>query len=118
MRNTNFKAMEQYFWDNYQGQETTLKEACLDVLATGRGIYDYPRNQQVFPHEEGRMADWFQGLPDPFYPTPYYHEIEENLTEWGIIKDGFPPSRVSKIKNGWWVYWASWVIKNAEGKRL
>jgi len=117
-RNVNFGAMEKYFWEEYAGEETTLKAACQDVLETGREIYNYPNNQRRFPFEEDRMADWFQGLPDPFYPTPYYHEIEENLKEWGIIKDSFPPSRVERLKNGWWSYWASWVIKNAEGRRL
>ena len=118
MRNTNFKEMEVYFWENYQGQETALKEACLDVVGTGRDIYDYPRNLQVFPHEKDRMADWFQGLPDPFYPTPYYCDIEETLREWNIIKDGFPPSRVSRLKEGWFTYWAGWVIKTAQGRKL
>ena len=117
-RNTNFTAMEKYFWENYLGEETELNEACLDVVGTGRDQYNYANNLQRLPHEQDRMADWFQGLPHPFYPTPYYHEIEENLTEWGIIKNGFPPSRVQRLKDGWWTYWAAWVIKNAEGRRL
>jgi len=118
MRNTNFTAMEKYFWENYLGDETELQEACKDILEEGRSTYDYPNNKQRFPNEGDRMADWFQGLPHPFYPTPYYHEIEENLTEWGIIKSGFPPSKVARLKDGWWSYWSSWVIKNAEGRRL
>jgi len=89
MRNTNFKAMEQYFWDNYQGQETTLKEACLDVVGTGRDIYDYPRNLQVFPHEEGRMADWFQGLPDPFTPHHTTMILKKLLGSGTLLKMGF-----------------------------
>lgn len=117
-RNTNFEAMEKYFWENYQGEYDVLKHACEDILQESIPIMDYPRNMQDFPNMGDRLGDHFRGLPYPFYPTPYYHEIEENLREWGIIKEGYLPSRVNKMKEDWWSYWAGWVIKNAEGKRL
>ena len=115
MRN-NTKEMEQYFWENYEGEETELKDACKDVLNEAIPIMDYPRNLQLFPNMAERLGDHFRGLPSPFYPTPYYYEIEENLRAWGILKEDDIPSKVERLKENWFSYWAAWVIKNAGGK--
>ena len=113
-RNYNEQAMIAYFWENYTGDKTTLKDACKEIVETGRAIYNYPRNLQLFPAEADRLADYFQGLPTLFYPTPYYHEIEENLRKWGIIKENWSDSRIWRAKENWWFVWAQFCLKEAK----
>lgn len=118
MRNTNFEAMERYFWEAYEGGQTNLRMACEEVYEEFERVANYPSNIRNIPNTVDRMADYFMGLPSPFHPDYQNYRIEEILREWGIIKDGHPPSRVNKMVEGWWSYWASWVIKIVEGKRL
>ena len=105
--------MEAYFRENYNGSETELGAMCKDTLDTYRDVTEYANNLRRFPNLTDRVADHMGGLPEPFYPTPYYYEIEELLRDWNIIKESDNPSRVERLKNGWWTYWAGWIIKNA-----
>ena len=118
MRNTNLPAMENYFMEAYEGGQIDLKTACEEVYKEFERVANYPSNIHQYPNEVDRMGDYFRGLPSPFHPDYENYRIEEILREWNIIKDGYPPSRVNKMVDGWWSYWASWVIKNVKGKTL
>ena len=118
MRNTNFKEMEKYFWDNYEGDYDNLKHACEDVVNEAMPVMNYPSNLQRFPNIVDRLADHFRGLPSPFYPEYSNYEIEQYLRKWGIIKENDIPLKVGRLVDGWWYYWANWVIKTSRGERV
>ena len=113
--NHNEEAMKAYFEANYT-EDSWYPQGDFDAKIRGTvaafNDYDWDANIRRTPNKAERMAEWFKGLPTPFYPEPFYMNIEALLRQWGILEEGAPESRVNKMAENWWTYWAQWVLRH------
>ncbi len=112
-KNHNEAGMRKFFRNEYEGEFSTLKAQAKDVVRQARAVYNYPNNIKNYPNEIDRMADHFMGLPSPFHPLFRNFEIEEQLKSWGVLAEDAIPSKVSRMVDNYYRYWAAWVFETA-----
>ncbi len=118
--NHNEAAMVSYFMDNFDtdrdfstGKES-VEEACAITLKDFMRVTEYPANLHNIPQLVDRVADHLLGLPSPFHVEIYYSDIEQQLRDWGVLKESASNSTVQRMKDNYHRYWANWIIQKAK----
>jgi len=96
--------IKQYILDSINTDDTSEHNKLEFVIDTFRSEFLSEYELKMWGNEVKVFEQWILGLPSAFEIHYEYHEIEQQLREWNIIKEDDKKKRVDMLKANWFNY--------------